>query len=70
MWKNEQFSKTAGTENTAHCQTVTRISDSIHHIKLIKKTWSAAIPWAGELREYGGVMLFKNTVTTAAEEML
>lgn len=39
-------------------------------VKLIKKTGLAAIPWAGELREYGGVMLFKNTVTTAAEEML
>ena len=34
MWKNEQFSKTAGKENKEHCQTVTRISDSIHHINL------------------------------------
>lgn len=32
-------------------------------------TWLAAIPWAGELRESGEVILFKNTVTTAAEEM-
>lgn len=33
-----------------------------------EETSLAAIPWAGELRESGGVMLFKNTVTTAAEE--
>lgn len=34
-----------------------------------EETQLAAISWAGELREPGGVMLFKNTVTTAAEEM-
>lgn len=45
-----------------------------YSVEHLKKTTSNMVgcywlQWAGELRDLGGVILLKNTVTTAAEEM-